>query len=59
MMRGRCARRWCGCMATVSFALEYAKRAYERALRHYTAERMVDEYMETYASLLERRVRAA
>jgi glycosyltransferase involved in cell wall biosynthesis len=39
--------------------MEYANRAYERAVRHYMAGRMVDEYMEAYASLLEPRVRAA
>jgi hypothetical protein len=39
--------------------MEYASRAYERAVRHYMAGRMVDEYMEAYASLLEPRVRAA
>ena len=39
--------------------MEYAHRAYERAVRHYMAGRMVDEYMETYASLLGSRARAA
>ncbi|MGC2209315.1 MAG: glycosyltransferase family 4 protein [Candidatus Korobacteraceae bacterium] len=39
--------------------MEYANRAYERAVRHYMAGRMVDEYMETYASLLGSRARAA
>jgi glycogen(starch) synthase len=39
--------------------LEYANRAYQRAVRHYAAGRMVDEYGEAYASLLEQRVRAA
>jgi glycogen synthase len=39
--------------------MEYANRAYERAVRHFMAGRMVDEYMEIYASLLEHRVRAA
>ena len=39
--------------------LEYANRAYQRAVRHYMAGRMVDEYMEAYASLLAQRARAA
>ena len=37
----------------------YANRAYERARLHYTAARMVEEYMQLYAALLQRRVRAA
>jgi glycosyltransferase involved in cell wall biosynthesis len=39
--------------------LTYANRAYERARQRYTAERMVDEYVQVYAALLERRVGAA
>jgi glycosyltransferase involved in cell wall biosynthesis len=39
--------------------MEYAERAYERAMRHYTAERMVDTYVQAYSSLLEHRERAA
>ena len=39
--------------------LEYAQRAYQRAVQQYMAGRMVDEYVEAYASLLEHRVRAA
>jgi glycosyltransferase involved in cell wall biosynthesis len=38
---------------------KYANRAYERARLHYTAARMVEEYMQLYSALLERRVRAA
>jgi glycosyltransferase involved in cell wall biosynthesis len=37
----------------------YADRAYEHALQHYTAERMVDEYVQAYAALLERQAEAA
>jgi glycogen synthase len=39
--------------------LAYANSAYERARRHYTAERMVEEYVQAYSVLLEQRVRAA
>ncbi len=39
--------------------IRYANRAYERALQHYTAGRMVEEYMRLYRTLLERRVWAA
>ena len=39
--------------------LSYANRAYERARQRYTAERMVEEYVEVYRALLERRVGAA
>jgi glycosyltransferase involved in cell wall biosynthesis len=39
--------------------LHYANRAYERARRLYTADRMVDEYVESYQALLERQVWAA
>ena len=59
MMRGRCARRWCGLHGDRELRLEYAHRAYERAVRHYMAGRMVDEYVEAYASLLGQRARAA
>jgi glycosyltransferase involved in cell wall biosynthesis len=38
---------------------DYANRAYEHALQHYTAERMVEEYLQTYMALLERQVEAA
>ena len=39
--------------------LECANRAYERAMRHYMAGRMVDEYVQAYSALLDHRVRAA
>jgi glycosyltransferase involved in cell wall biosynthesis len=39
--------------------MEYANRAHKRALERYTAERMVDEYMQLYSALLERRASAA
>ena len=39
--------------------LAYANRAYERALRHYPAGRMVNEYVQAYSALLEQRVGAA
>jgi glycosyltransferase involved in cell wall biosynthesis len=39
--------------------VKYANRAYERARQRYTAARMVEEYMQLYKALLERRVRAA
>ncbi len=39
--------------------LTYANRAYEHACRHYTAVRMVEEYMQLYKALLEYRVWAA
>ena len=38
---------------------QHAELAYQRAKRRYTAERMVDEYLETYASLSERWTMAA
>jgi glycosyltransferase involved in cell wall biosynthesis len=38
---------------------KYASRAYERARQRYTAERMVDEYLQIYSALLERRASAA
>ena len=38
---------------------EYANRAYHHALERYTAYQMVDEYLELYSALLERRVSAA
>jgi len=37
----------------------YANRAYERARQRYTAVRMVEEYMQLYGALMERRVWAA
>jgi glycosyltransferase involved in cell wall biosynthesis len=37
----------------------YAGRALERAREFYTADRMVDEYVRMYSSLLERRASAA
>ena len=37
----------------------YAERAYAHALRHYTATRMVDEYLEAYRALLAQGVHAA
>jgi len=37
----------------------YASRAYERARQRYTADRMVDEYVQIYSALLERRASAA
>jgi len=40
--------------------MDYASRGYDRAVHHYAAGRMVDEYLEAYASLLlERCARAA
>jgi glycosyltransferase involved in cell wall biosynthesis len=39
--------------------LAYANRAYDRACRQYTADRMVEEYVELYSSQLERGVSAA
>ncbi len=39
--------------------LTYANRAYDRARQRYTAVRMVEEYMQIYRALLERRVGAA
>lgn len=39
--------------------LTYANRAYEHARRRYSAVRMVEEYMQLYKALLERRVWAA
>ena len=42
-----------------ALCLSYADRAYRRAIERYTAEQMVDEYMQLYSALLERRVSAA
>jgi glycosyltransferase involved in cell wall biosynthesis len=39
--------------------MTYADHAYEHALLNYTSDRMVDEYMQVYTALLERRVEAA
>jgi glycosyltransferase involved in cell wall biosynthesis len=39
--------------------LEYADRAFLRAVERYSADRMVDEYLQLYSALLERRVSAA
>lgn len=39
--------------------LRYASLAYERARQRYTADRMVEEYVQLYSNLLERRVTAA
>lgn len=39
--------------------LEYANRAYEHARERYAATRMVEEYMQAYTALLERKVGAA
>jgi glycosyltransferase involved in cell wall biosynthesis len=39
--------------------LTYANRAYDRARQRYTADRMVEEYVQAYRALLERRVRVA
>lgn len=39
--------------------LNYANRAYERARQRYTADRMVEEYVQLYRALLERRASAA
>jgi glycogen synthase len=39
--------------------LTYANLAYEHARQRYTADRMVEQYVELYAALLERRVSAA
>lgn len=39
--------------------LTYANLAYERARQRYTADRMVEEYVEVYADQLERQVSAA
>jgi glycosyltransferase involved in cell wall biosynthesis len=39
--------------------LSYANRAYERARQRYTAERMVEEYMQVYKALLGHQVWAA
>jgi glycosyltransferase involved in cell wall biosynthesis len=39
--------------------LTYANRAYDRARQCYTADRMVEEYVQAYSALLERRVWAA
>jgi glycosyltransferase involved in cell wall biosynthesis len=39
--------------------MAYADSAYERARRRYTAGRMVNEYVQAYSALLERRVRVA
>jgi glycosyltransferase involved in cell wall biosynthesis len=39
--------------------MNYANRAYERARQRYTAAYMVDNYVQIYTALLERRVRAA
>jgi glycosyltransferase involved in cell wall biosynthesis len=41
------------------FRLTYANLAYDRARQRYTADRMVEEYLQLYTSLLERRVTAA
>ncbi len=38
--------------------LGYANLAYDRARRNYTADRMVDEYVQLYRALLEQRVAA-
>jgi len=38
--------------------LRYANLAYDRARRNYTADRMVEEYVQLYRALLERRVAA-
>ncbi len=53
------ARRWRCCKAIGSLRLSYANRAYDRARQHYTADRMVEEYVQAYRALLERRVGAA
>jgi glycosyltransferase involved in cell wall biosynthesis len=37
----------------------YADRAYEHARQHYTADRMVGEYVQAYTTLLERQAEAA
>jgi glycosyltransferase involved in cell wall biosynthesis len=42
-----------------SMLTEYANRAHGRALERYSAERMVDEYMQLYSALLEQRASAA
>jgi glycogen synthase len=39
--------------------MTYADRAYEHALASYSASRMVEEYVQLYTTLLERRVSAA
>ena len=39
--------------------LDYANRAYQRALSRYTAARMVEQYMSAYAALLGHRAEAA
>jgi glycosyltransferase involved in cell wall biosynthesis len=39
--------------------LRYANLAYERARQRYAADRMVEEYVQLYSALLERRVSAA
>jgi glycogen synthase len=39
--------------------VRFAKLAYERAARHYTAARMVEEYVRAYRALLEQKVSAA
>lgn len=44
--------------ADTALRRQYAELAYQRARRRYTAERMVDEYLQTYASLTEERVAA-
>jgi glycosyltransferase involved in cell wall biosynthesis len=39
--------------------LEYAGRAFERAVYRYTAARMVDQYLSAYGALVQRRAGAA
>jgi glycosyltransferase involved in cell wall biosynthesis len=39
--------------------MTYANRAYQRACQRYTADHMVDEYVQLYTALLERRVWAS
>ena len=59
LTRIRSEKRWPCCMAIAELRLSYANRAYERARQHYTAQRMVEEYVQVYRALLERRVGAA
>ncbi len=56
MTRSRCREALALLHGNRELRLTYANRAYERARQRYTADRMVEEYMQLYRALLERRV---
>jgi len=45
--------------AVPKLRMEHANRALQRALERYTSDQMVEEYLDLYSALLERRVSAA